>query len=190
MSFRRWSSVLECQQGINLAICAFALLDELVSESSGDEDSSLSEGNSSNSSNSSNSNSSSSDSTLLSVSGSSGTRSEMSEVSSIDSASIIDNLLGIVAQVHDQMEIGMGDKTIPWGKRLLIQDLSEDDELSHFRFHKIHLQEVADKLWPRLQCFLRGHRGSIKVNNGTYSLPYETLCLLVQYRLSRPRCIR
>ena len=111
MSFSRWSSVLECQQGINLAICASALLDELVSESSGDEDSSLSEGNSSNSSNSS-----SSDSTLLSVSRSSGTSSEMSEVSSIDSASIIDNLLRIVAQVHDQMETGMEDNTIQWEK--------------------------------------------------------------------------
>ena len=112
MLFHQWSSVLECQQSIHLAICASALLDELVSECSGDEDSSLSEGNSSNSSNSSNSNSSSSDSTLLSVSGSSGTRSEMSEVSCVDSTSIIDNLLGIVAQVHDQMEIGMEDKTI------------------------------------------------------------------------------
>ena len=119
MSIPQWSSVLECQQGIILAICTSALLDELVSESSGDEDSSLSEGNSSNSSNS-NSNSSSSDSTLLSVSGSSGTRSEMSEVSSIDSASIIDNLLEIVAQVHDQMETGMDDNTIQWGKRLII----------------------------------------------------------------------
>ena len=104
MSFRRWSSVLECQQGINLAICAFALLDELVSESSGDEDSSLSEGSSSNSS--------SSDITLSSVSGSSGTRSEMSEVSSIDSASIIDILLEMVAQVHNPMETDMEDNTI------------------------------------------------------------------------------
>ena len=138
MSFRRWSSVLECQQGLHLALCASALLDELISESSGDEDSSLSEGNSSNSSNS-NSNSSSSDSTLSSVSGSSGTRSEMSEVSSVDSTSIIDDLLGIVAQVHDQMEIGMEDNTIQWGKRLIIQDLSEDDALTHFCFQKVHL---------------------------------------------------
>ena len=176
MSFCRWSSVLERQQGLHLALCASALLDELISESSGDEDSSLSEGNSSNSSNS---NSSSSDSTLSSVSGSSGTRSEMSEVSSVDSTSIIDDLLGIVAQVHDQMEAGMEDNTIQWGRRLQIQDLSVEDALSHFCFCKVHLQEVADKLWPRLQCFLRGHRGSIKVNNGTYSLPYETLLLLV-----------
>ena len=114
----------------------------------------------------------------------------MSEVSSIDSASILDNLLGIVAQVHDQMETGMEDNTIQWGKRLIIQDLSEDDALTHFHFQKVHLQEVADKLWPRLQCFLIGHRGSIKVNNCIYSLPYETLLLLVLYRLSRPRRIR
>ena len=186
MSFRQWSSVLECQQGLHLALCASALLDELISESSGNEDSSLSEGNSSNH----NSSSCDSDSTLSSVSGSSGTRSEMSEVSSVDSASIIDNLLGIVVQVHDQMEIGMEDNTIQWGKRLIIQDLSEDDALTHFCFCKDHLQEVADKLWPRLQCFLRGQRGSIKVNNGTYSLPYKTLLLLVLYRLSRPRHTR
>jgi hypothetical protein len=114
----------------------------------------------------------------------------MSEVSSVDSTSIIDDLLGIVAQVHDQMETGMEDSTIQWGKRIFNQDLSEDDALSHFHFHKAHLQEVADKLWPRLQFFLRGHRGSIKVNNGTYTLPYETLLLLVLYRLSRPRYIR
>ena len=157
MSFFQWSSVLEHQQGINLTICASALLDELISKSSGDEGSSLSEGNSSNSR--------SSDSTLSSVSGSSGTRSEISEVSSVDSTSIIHDLLGIVAQVHDQIEIGMEDNIIQWGYRLLIQDLSEDDALTHFCFCKVHLQEGADKLWPRLQCFLRGHRGSIKVNN-------------------------
>ena len=129
---------LSASKVFSLAICASALLDELVNKSCGDEDSSLSEGNSSNSS--------SSDSALLSVSGSSGTTSEMSEVSSVDSTSIIDDLLGIVAQVHDQMEIGMEDNTIQLGKRLLIQDLSEDDALSHFCFCKVHLQEVADKL--------------------------------------------
>ena len=51
--------------------------------------------------------SSSSNSTLLSVSGSSGTKSEMPEVSGVDTTSIIDDLLGIVAQVHEQVETGM-----------------------------------------------------------------------------------
>jgi hypothetical protein len=46
------------------------------------------------------------------ASGSSGTRSEMSEVSSVDTTSIIDDLLGIMAQVYDQMETGMDDNTI------------------------------------------------------------------------------
>ena len=98
--------IIECQQGINLALCSAELLDELVSKSSGDEDSSLSEGNSS------------SVSTLLSAFGSSGTRSEMSEVSSVDSTSIIDKLLGIVEQVHDQMETGKEDNTISMGEKI------------------------------------------------------------------------
>lgn len=45
-------------------------------------------------------------------------------------------------------------------------------------------------LWQSLLVFLSGNRGSIKVNNGTYSLPFESLLLLVLYMLSRPRCIR
>ena len=45
----------------------------------------------------------------------------MPEVSSVDSTSIFDDLLGIVAQVHDHMEIGMEDNIIQWGKRLIIQ---------------------------------------------------------------------
>ena len=80
--------------------------------------------------------SSSSNSSLSSVSDSSGSRSEISEVSSVDLTSIIDDILRIVAHAHDQMEPGMEDSTIQWGKRLLIQDLSEDDALMHFCFHK------------------------------------------------------
>ena len=76
------------------------------------------------------------------------------------------------------------------GKITYSRFLSKDNALTHFCFCKVHLHEVADKLWPRLQCFIRGHRGSIKVNNGTYSPPYNTILLLVLYRLSRPRHIR
>ena len=45
----------------------------------------------------------------------------MSEVSSVDSTSEIKNLLGIVAQVHDQMETGLDDNTIQWGKDCLFK---------------------------------------------------------------------
>ena len=89
MSFCQWSSVLGHQQGVSFAICASVLLDELVSESSNNKDSSLREEYQGNSSTSS----SSSDITLLSVSDSSSSRSEISEVSSVDSTSIIDELL-------------------------------------------------------------------------------------------------
>ena len=168
--------------GYQLSHMHFCITGWACQKSSGDEDFSLGEVSSSNSS--------SSDSTLSSLSGSSGSRSEMSEVSSVDWTSIIYILLEIVAHVHDQTEIGMEDNTIQLGKRLLIHDLSKGDALTHFHFCKVHLQEVADKLWPRLQCFYRGHRGSIKVNNGTYSLPYKTLFLLVIFSLSRPRRMR
>ena len=66
----------------------------------------------------------------------------------------------------------------------MIEDLSKDDAVTHFRFRKVNLQEVANQLWPRLQFYLSGHKGAVKVENGKYSLPYETLLLLVLYRLS------
>ena len=74
MSFCQLSSVLEPQQGVCLALWASKLLDEPVSRSSGKEESSLGE-----------ENSSTSDRTLLLDTGSGGTKSGMSEVNSIDS---------------------------------------------------------------------------------------------------------
>ena len=92
ISFCWCGSVLECQKGVSLAICASALLDELVSERRDNDDSSIDEEYRNTSSTSI-----SSDSTLLPVSDSSCTKSEMFEVSSVDSNSILDGLLGIVA---------------------------------------------------------------------------------------------
>jgi hypothetical protein len=73
---------------------------------------------------------------------------------------------------------------------LSIQDLSVDDALSSFRFRKEHLQEVSEKLWPRLSIYLNGVKGKIVFGDGRYSAPYETLFLLVLYRLARPKRIR
>ncbi len=41
---------------------------------------------------------------------------------------------------------------------LAIEDLSCDDALSFFRFRKVHLQEISDKLWPRHSVFLNGSK--------------------------------
>ena len=72
------------------------------------------------------------------------------------------------------METGMEDNTIQWGKKILIEDSSKDDALTHFWFRKALLQEVANQLWPRLQFYLSGHKGAVKVENGKYSLPYDS----------------
>lgn len=42
---------------------------------------------------------------------------------------------------------------------ITIVELSLDDALAtHFRFRKVHMQEVSDKLWPRLSCYLDGEQ--------------------------------
>lgn len=79
----------------------------------------------------------------------------MTGVSTDNSTSKIDELLGNVGQVYDKMETGMGDNTTPQEGRLLVQNLSENDAVMYFCFHKVHLQEVAEKLWPWFQFFLR-----------------------------------
>jgi hypothetical protein len=77
-----------------------------------------------------------------------------------------------------------------WKSGLCIDDLSSDDALSFFRFRKVHLQEVSDKIWPRLSPYLIGTKEKIVFGDGHYSAPYETLLLLMKYRLSRPHRIR
>jgi hypothetical protein len=72
---------------------------------------------------------------------------------------------------------------------LAIEDLSSDDALSFFRFRKVHLQEVSDKLWPRLSIYLDGTKDRIKFGEENYVAPYETLLLLALYRLSTPNRI-
>jgi hypothetical protein len=72
------------------------------------------------------------------------------------------------------------------GEKDLKEDLSEDDALAHFLFRKVHLQEVANQLWPRLQCCLSGYKGTVKVEDGKFTLPHEILLLHVLFRFSRP----
>lgn len=152
-----------------MSVYAAALMEEMSDGSSSNGTSSSSE--SSNSSTSSSSGSSSSNSTTLSDE--------------------LATALQAVSELYNDIEGGMEDESIEWqGKRLLVDDLSEDDSIFHFRFRKKHLQEIADKLWPRLQPYLIGSKNAITFDDGRYSCPYETLLLMVFYRFSRPRRIR
>ena len=188
MSFCRWSSILERWQGVTLALYASVLMHRLDSESSNSEESSLGAGGSSRS-DSSNSNSNSSSMCSNSTS-SSDCFSSLDRMGTIDSTLVIEEVIQMSVQRYECMETGMEDNSTPWGKKIWIEDLSEDDAGTHFWFSKVHLQEVANQLWPWLQFYLSGHNGAVKVENGKYSLPYETLLLLVLYRLSRPRRLR
>ena len=152
------------------------------SESSGSEESSLGVGDNSFSSSSDSNNSNDSSSRMSSSENSS----SLDGMSSIDSTFIMEEVIQVTVQMYECMETGIEDNNIQWGKRILIEDLSEDDAVTHFCIRKIHLQEVANQLWPRLPCYLSGHKGAVKVQNGKYTLPFETLPLLVLYRFSRP----
>jgi hypothetical protein len=78
------------------------------------------------------------------------------------------------------------------GKRVIVVDLSEDDAIFHFRFRKKHLQEMFDKLWPRLQQYLAvgSKKTGVIFDDGRYCCPYETLFLMVLFRFARPRRLR
>ena len=107
MSFHCWSSILEQQQGITLALYASTLMDRLNHESSGSEESSLGVGD--------NSFSSSSDSSDSSMS-SSGNCSSLDGMSSIDSNFIIEEVIQVTLQMYECIETGIEDNTIQWRK--------------------------------------------------------------------------
>jgi hypothetical protein len=56
-----------------------------------------------------------------------------------------------------KIEGGIEQTSINWRTKsglVLIEELSDDDTLSHFRFRKEHLQEMSDKLWPSKTAWL------------------------------------
>ena len=169
---------------------ASTLMNRLNSESSGSKESSLGVGNNSFSSNSDCSDRSNSSNISNSSMSSSGNFSSLDGMSSIDSTFIIEEVIQVTVKMYECMETGIQNNTIQWGKRILISDLSEDDAVTHFCLRKVHLQELANQLWPRLQHYLSGHKGAVNVQNGKYTLPYEILLLLVLYRFSSPGCLR
>ena len=126
MSLQRWSSCLERRRALLWAQHASSLvLDVLDFESSSS---------SSDSSSSFESDSSSDDDCML-----------------VDS---IEEALLVATTILDDMEMDIEDKEIRWRSKrdggVTIDNLTDNDAISHFRFRKPHLQEVADKLWSRL----------------------------------------
>lgn len=86
-------------------------------------------------------------------------------------------------QVHGPVE----DKTIVFGRRIVINDLNESQCIMHFRFRKQHLKVISQELWNRLE--LKGNYTNIECHN-RYRCPFETALLILLYRFSRPRRYR
>ena len=105
----------------------------------------------------------------------------------------IEIALKVVEEVNNNIEGGMEDATIQWrGERIIVEDLSDDDTVFHFRFRKKRLQEIADKLWPLLEINFNGtsNKQGIVFDKGRYCCPYETHLPMVIFRFSRARRIR
>ena len=65
---------------------------------------------------------------------------------------------------------------------LKIDDLDESKCILEFRFRKLELLEIAERLWPKMELFLEGTRDKILVQT-RYTCDYETGLLLVLFRL-------
>ena len=104
----------------------------------------------------------------LSSSASSSSSSSSDDGSLIDAAvsNAIDKWLEVYGRVHLPIEV----PGVVWGRRLLVDDLTEAEAVLHFRFRKPDLQLVVDQLWGRLAPFLQGPRDNIQVK-GRYTTP-------------------
>ena len=76
-----------------------------------------------------------------------------------------------------------------WGRRRHAVDLLEMEAVLDFRFRKVDLIDLLDKLWPRMAPFLNGTREKI-VCGRRYTAPYETGMLLLIYRLAHMQRVR
>jgi hypothetical protein len=82
------------------------------------------------------------------------------------------------------------DPNIIWDSRLpLITNMSDSDCINDLRFHKIHLETVAQKLWPLMQPHLEGDYDHIHLQNH-YMLPFEMCFMLLLYHLAASHCIQ
>ena len=104
--------------------------------------------------------------------------------------SILEAMFEQTADYIQHIYAGLEDPTINWGKSMLVDDISENDAITEFRFRKDHLQTIADRLWDKgLGLLLDGTKEKVKVENN-YETPYETGILAVLFRISFPRLLK
>jgi hypothetical protein len=100
-------------------------------------------------------------------------------------------LLDRVATAHRVANQHYEDGTIDFdAPPKMVADLDPNQNHSlDYRFRKQEIQEIADKLWPRMEAYFDGTKEKIRCTNG-YSAPFETMLLVYLYRLHRPVRLR
>ena len=188
MSRHRWNTVQERMMAASMIQYSSLIINKMIVNdcSSMSSNSSIS----TNDSSASDATETSSDSSSsLSWSGDNEEDDDNLDNSSIESQDLLQ--LQIITRIHNQAAAYTQRifepivQEIQWGRRLLVDDLSESEAILEFRFRKQHLQAIANKLWPKLSGFIEGTQQSIKVSNG-YRAPYETGLLAVLFQLARP----
>jgi hypothetical protein len=102
---------------------------------------------------------------------------------------ILDVMIHLAAnnlELEEELIRPIEDEGIEWGRRCLLEDVSDSDAISNFRFRKEHLQAIALRLWPKMQPFLEGEYDSIQCRN-RYAVPFETGFLVLLYRIAAHR---
>ena len=78
---------------------------------------------------------------------------------------------------------------VEWGRRLLVEDVTEAEAVLHFRFRKSDLAKLINLLWGRISVYLVGTRDKIVVKQ-QYTCPYETGMLILIYRMAHTTRVR
>lgn len=181
-SKRTWSTAFERKQygQQQNALCAYF---EQEFESSSSSSSSASESSSSSVSSLSTSSSSNNDSDADQHSSSSSSSDDDDEDLPMELARNIHNL-------EERINTNIREADILYGRLMLIKDASEGWCLSECRFRKVDLQDLSDKLWPRMVTYFQP--GSTKdriVLPFRYTGNFETCLLMYLYRLAKPRTV-
>jgi hypothetical protein len=113
--------------------------------------------------------------------------------SSISSVDTEDILLAAAVEVeiwNHRLRTNVRKEGVEYGRKLIIADMTEEFCVTECRFRKCDLQELSDKLWPRMQRYFPiGSLRDAILLPGRYTVHFETALLLYLYRLAKPRTI-
>ena len=98
----------------------------------------------------------------------------------------IEELLLMMQQQHQRISVNRHDPNIEWGRQQQLNDTSNSECIYNCCMRWDILHHMFRVLWPKLRLHLEGLLESIRCAY-RYTVCYETGCLVLLYRYSRPR---